>query len=130
MLWNGKKSFIDNTKCFILFSQKRGVYKIRVNGIAPGAIADTPGYSKLAPLDDTQKLVRERIPLSRLGSIEEIGDSVVFLQSKAANYITGHTLVVDGGAWFYTPPILPREAVKKASRDVEAKSRSVGKAKL
>lgn len=41
-------------------------------------------------------------------------------------FVSGHTLVVDGGAWMWRKPLLPREAVLKASRGVESKSRTVG----
>ena len=43
-----------------------------------------------------------------------------------AGFVSGHTLVVDGGAWMWRKPLLPREAVLAASRGVESKSRTVG----
>jgi len=43
-----------------------------------------------------QKLVRTT-PLRRLGTVGEIADAAMFLISPAASFITGHTLVVDGG---------------------------------
>ena len=39
------------------------------------------------------------IPLGRYGLLKEISDATVFLFSEAGNYINGHVLVVDGGAW-------------------------------
>jgi NAD(P)-dependent dehydrogenase (short-subunit alcohol dehydrogenase family) len=41
--------------------------------------------------------MEKRVPLGRLGSIEDIGNAVAFLASDAAAYITGQTLTVDGG---------------------------------
>lgn len=70
---------------------------IRVNAVAPGTIdagitlALTPDR---AALDD---LVARRIPIGRLGTPEDIAEAVAWLSSDAAAYVTGHTLVVDGG---------------------------------
>jgi 3-oxoacyl-[acyl-carrier protein] reductase len=44
-----------------------------------------------------RRAYRERIPLGRIGSAEEIADPALFLVSDAARYVTGHQLVVDGG---------------------------------
>ncbi|KAI7862695.1 hypothetical protein BDF14DRAFT_1852403 [Spinellus fusiger] len=71
-----------------------GPHGIRVNGIAPGPIADTVGMEKLSP-----NFQKEVIPLQRIGSVKDIEHSTVFLFSEAANWITGDTLVVDGGQW-------------------------------
>lgn len=85
---------------------------IRVNGIAPGPIGDTEGMKRLAPGEAGENL-RKQIPLERFGKVEDIGYAAVFLASTAASYITGETLVVDGGAWFSKPPMVPREVVEK-----------------
>ena len=75
-----------------------GPYGIRVNGIAPGPIADTEGVRRL--LDDAAKQRAENTtPLQRFGLIEDVSDAALFLCSKAASFITGVTLVVDGGLW-------------------------------
>ncbi|MEZ4450146.1 MAG: SDR family oxidoreductase [Nannocystaceae bacterium] len=73
-----------------------GALGIRVNAIAPGPIGDTEGMRRLAPGDAAERLSRE-IPLRRFGTIAEIADAAVFLRSKAASYVTGAVLVVDGG---------------------------------
>jgi 2,4-dienoyl-CoA reductase [(3E)-enoyl-CoA-producing], peroxisomal len=104
-----------------------GEYKIRVVGIAPGPIKDTPGTTKLAPgmsSDEVDGLIGEGIPLGRMGEAIEIGHAAVFLSSPSASYITGTTLIVDGGEWLYKPPIVPKDMVATLSRKVEAKSRS------
>lgn len=85
---------------------------IRVCGIAPGPIGDTEGMKRLAPGEAGEKL-KKAIPLGRFGSLEDIGMAAVFLSSSAASYITGETLVVDGGHWFAKPPMVPREIVEK-----------------
>lgn len=73
-----------------------GASKIRVNSIAPGPIEDTEGMSRLAPGGSADKL-KSRVPLGRYGTIDEIADAVLYLVSPAAKYVTGTTLLVDGG---------------------------------
>lgn len=68
-------------------------YGITVNGVEPGLIAT----QALDNLGDGALLARG-IPLGRLGSPEDIAWAMLFLASKQAGYITGQTLVVDGGA--------------------------------
>jgi NAD(P)-dependent dehydrogenase (short-subunit alcohol dehydrogenase family) len=75
---------------------------IRVNGIAPGSIV-TDRY-KGTPELNAQRAAT--IPLGRLGAQEEIARAVLFLASDLASYVTGHILVVDGGATSRSP--LPR----------------------
>lgn len=67
---------------------------IRVNSVAPGAIA-TDMNSHFTP--EVVERLSARIPLGRVGESAEIADTVVFLCSDAARYITGTTLVADGG---------------------------------
>ena len=69
---------------------------IRVVGIAPGPIGDTEGMRKLAPGKKATELA-SRIPLGRLGKKGDIANAALFMVSPAADYITGETLVVDGG---------------------------------
>lgn len=105
---------------------------IRVAGIAPGPIANTPGTTKLGPgmsPDDAKEMIAESIPLGRMGEASEIGHAAVFLAT--AKYITGDVLIVDGGAWLYRPPAVPKDMVATLSREVEKKSRAQApKAKL
>lgn len=109
-----------------------GSYGVRVVGIAPGPIADTPGMTKLAPGDDKDAitdLVAEFIPIGRMGSKADIALAAVYLCSPAGGFITGETLVVDGGHWLFKPQMLPREMVAEMSRRVEGKSRAMAPAK-
>jgi NAD(P)-dependent dehydrogenase (short-subunit alcohol dehydrogenase family) len=69
---------------------------VRVNAICPGAVAGTEGMTRLAPGEFTEALIK-RIPLQRFAEVQEIAESVVFLCSPGAKYITGTSLIVDGG---------------------------------
>jgi len=69
--------------------------KININAIAPGAI-DTPGATGAAS-EDVKKQTIAAIPLARMGAPEDIANAVVFLASEKADYITGQTVIVDGG---------------------------------
>jgi 3-oxoacyl-[acyl-carrier protein] reductase len=70
---------------------------VRVNAIAPGVIA-TPYHDRYSPPELFQKYVAA-IPMGRAGTSEEVADVVVFLASRAARYITGETIEVNGGMW-------------------------------
>jgi NAD(P)-dependent dehydrogenase (short-subunit alcohol dehydrogenase family) len=71
-----------------------GPHGIRVNCVAPGLI-DRPGLSDAWP--EGVARWHAACPLGRLGTAEDIGDAVLILLSDAARWITGTTLVVDGG---------------------------------
>jgi peroxisomal 2,4-dienoyl-CoA reductase len=82
-----------------------GPFGIRACGIAPGPIGDTEGMRRLAP-GEAAKRAKAAIPAGRFGTIEEIAAAAVFLRSPAAAYVTGHTLVVDGGQCVSTPAFI------------------------
>jgi 3-oxoacyl-[acyl-carrier protein] reductase len=69
-------------------------YNIRVNAVAPGFI-ETDMLSELK--DDYKSKIIRQIPLARLGKAEEVALAVKFLVSDAAGYITGQTIIIDGG---------------------------------
>lgn len=74
-----------------------GHYGIRVNSITPGFI-DTAQFRRYVDkgIHDPQKL-EARIPLGRLGDVEDMTGPAVFLASDESAYVTGITLIVDGG---------------------------------
>lgn len=72
-----------------------GAQGIRVNTIAPGAIATDMNRQLIAEVGEER--FERWIPLGRTGTVEEVADVAVFLASKAARYITGASIVVDGG---------------------------------
>jgi NAD(P)-dependent dehydrogenase (short-subunit alcohol dehydrogenase family) len=69
---------------------------IRVNAVAPGTVG-TELVKEVLSAEAIERLSSERIPLGRLATPHEIAAAVEFLSSDAASYITGHTLVADGG---------------------------------
>ena len=77
-----------------------GPQGVRVNAVSPGNIL-FPGGTWEAKLADRpeffEQTVQAEVPLQRFGRVDEIADSVVFLASERASFITGSSLVVDGG---------------------------------
>ena len=67
----------------------------RVNAIAPGLVKTDFARALWEPAEE---IVAKRTPLGRLGEPEDIANAALFLASDAASWITGQTLVVDGGA--------------------------------
>jgi NAD(P)-dependent dehydrogenase (short-subunit alcohol dehydrogenase family) len=73
-----------------------GPLGVRVNCICPGFI-DTPLNRHLADEEEMTSYERERIPLGRRGTAEEVGAAFAFLASDDASFVHGAALVVDGG---------------------------------
>ena len=69
---------------------------VRVNAIAPGFV-DTRLSSAVVKNEDLLGIVLRRTPLGRVGLPDEIAGGAVYLASDAASFLTGHTLVIDGG---------------------------------
>ncbi len=72
-------------------------YNIRVNAVAP-SIVKTRFSQPLWDEPKTLKEIESEIPLGRLAEPEDITGAVLFLASEASAYVTGHTIVVDGGS--------------------------------
>ena len=79
-----------------VMAKEWGQYNIRVNAIAPGIIKTRLSEALWKDPAVKAKAVAQ-IPMMRLGEPEEIAGAVVFLASKAGSYITGETIVIDGG---------------------------------
>ncbi|MGI0071056.1 MAG: SDR family oxidoreductase [Thermoplasmata archaeon] len=74
-------------------------YGIRVNAVAPGPVRTEGTDHQLWVSEGIVEGIRQGVPLARFGTPEEIAESVRFLASSRASYITGQVLAVDGGQW-------------------------------
>jgi NAD(P)-dependent dehydrogenase (short-subunit alcohol dehydrogenase family) len=80
---------------------------IRVNAVAPGTIATELASKAVLTSEEAKQRIMSRTPMKRLGEPAEIADTVAYLASDAASYITGEIVVVDGGRLTlnYTVPV-------------------------
>jgi len=76
-----------------------GAYGVRCNAILPGPFSNTEeaGPNAVAADDPFLERLAERTCLGRVGSPQELAGALVFLASDASSYVTGHSLLVDGG---------------------------------
>jgi gluconate 5-dehydrogenase len=75
---------------------KLAPHGIRVNAIAPGPF-DTDMFDHVRDDPETLREFLQQVPLRRPGGEDDIKGAIVFLASEASRFVTGHTLVVDGG---------------------------------
>ena len=99
MQYGGNIGVYDNTKAALIHLTGHLAAelspKVRVNAIAPGLVKTDMAR---ALWERGEEVIAERTPLRRLGVPEDIANAALFLASDASSWITGHTLVVDGGA--------------------------------
>jgi 3-oxoacyl-[acyl-carrier protein] reductase len=70
---------------------------VTLNTVYPGRIATDRIFSSAGSREEAEAAAREEVPAGRLGTVEELAAAAVFLCSTRASYITGTTLLVDGG---------------------------------
>ncbi|MDP1812118.1 MAG: SDR family oxidoreductase [Sediminibacterium sp.] len=88
-----KSAVIQLTKCLAV---EWAPYHIRVNAVAPW-FTGTDRINRLLQNEALKEYVINHTPLGRIASTEEIANTVAFLAMSRASYITGETIVVDGG---------------------------------
>jgi NAD(P)-dependent dehydrogenase (short-subunit alcohol dehydrogenase family) len=91
---SAKAGLVGMTKCLAADGAAQG---IRVNCVCPGFV-DTPAMRAQFNLNWTREQAEGRIPLKRLATTREVANVFLFLASRESSYMTGSTLVVDGGA--------------------------------
>jgi len=79
-------------------------YNIRVNNVAPGAIA-TPINADTLNHPERVAMLKQIVPLMRMGKPEEVAEVALFLASDRSSYVTGSTYYVDGGMVRYSQPL-------------------------
>lgn len=77
-------------------AQELAAYNIRVNAVAPGVI-ETPMVDPLKQDPKTLEATLARVPLHRMGKAVEVSNLVLFLASDDSSYMTGSTVIIDGG---------------------------------
>jgi NAD(P)-dependent dehydrogenase (short-subunit alcohol dehydrogenase family) len=79
-----------------VLARELGKYNVRVNAIAPGTVRTPLNESWISDPEFVDSRL-PYIPLGRFGEVNDIAGAALFLASDAASWITGHTIVVDGG---------------------------------
>ena len=94
--------------------------KIRVNCIAPGGVSTPIVYGMAANKDAVEAMLIRGQPYPKVGQPEDIANAALFLASDASEFITGHTLVVDGGATAGAVSTAPKPGQARAPRPQRA----------
>jgi len=102
LVGNGAQPGYTATKHGVVGLTRHGALRwakagIRVNAVCPGVI-ETPMTAPLTANPDMRKTLDSLTPMGRMGKAEEIAAAVLWLCSDQASFVTGHPLVVDGGA--------------------------------
>ncbi len=81
-------------------AQEVAPFRIRVNSIAPGAIR-TPINTRAWETPEAYNSLMNLVPYNRIGEVEDIARAAVWLASDHSDYVTGTSLIVDGGMTLY-----------------------------
>ena len=88
-----KAAVIAMTKSF---AKELAPFKVRVNALLPG-ITETKFSAAMTKNPDLMKVILPAVPMGRVAEPDEMAGAVLYLVSEASSYVTGSTLVVDGG---------------------------------
>jgi NAD(P)-dependent dehydrogenase (short-subunit alcohol dehydrogenase family) len=80
-----------------IMAQEWAKYNIRVNAIAPGHIHTRLGDAIFEAVPEYKEQLLQRVPIGRIGDPDDIVGAMIYLASDASSYVTGETIVVDGG---------------------------------
>ncbi len=80
-----------------LLARENAAHAVTFNAVLPGRIATDRLASGYGGIDAAEAAARSEVPAGRLGTPEEVAAAAVFLCSQAAGYVTGQSLLVDGG---------------------------------
>jgi NAD(P)-dependent dehydrogenase (short-subunit alcohol dehydrogenase family) len=72
---------------------------VRMNAIAPGPVPTEGAFSRLLPRREFEDFAKQRNPLGRFGTVEELANLAAFLVSDGCAYINGEVVAMDGGEW-------------------------------
>jgi NAD(P)-dependent dehydrogenase (short-subunit alcohol dehydrogenase family) len=102
LVGNASQPAYTATKHAVVGLTRHGALKwarkgVRVNCVCPGVI-DTPMVEGVAARPEIRKIMENMTPLGRFGQPDEVAAGVLWLCSDAASFVTGHPLVIDGGA--------------------------------
>ena len=102
-------------------------YGIRVNAIAPGPFQTKGAWARLVPSMAVEKMMTKQNPTKRLGKHEELANLATFLMSDLAPYITGESVVIDGGEslkagqFNFVTDLMSRSKLRKAFKAMKPK---------
>ncbi len=82
---------------FKILARQAAADGVTLNTVLPGRIGTDRLFGNAGSREAAEAAAREQVPAGRVGAVEEVAAAAVFLCSAPASYITGTTLLVDGG---------------------------------
>jgi len=100
-----------------------GPYGVRAVAVAPGFVEDTEGFDRLGgfAMKDKVQYAKETVPVGYFASTLDIAFAVLYLASAAGRYISGTTLIVDGGSWINRKPDIDPKQLEEITSKLRGK---------